>query len=205
LKTLGVPEILPAVRRFLKYAAGHPDTEFGVTPIGTGLAGYPKDWMAPLFAAPGGNLLFTDASFEALVPKPAIGRRVIVAGSRSIMSWAMVFDALDRLAAKWSERFEVVCGEARGVDTLGRKWAQARGYPVRSMPARWDAMKIPGAVVLEKNGRRYNAQAGHDRNAWMAAYGTHLVAFWDGHSRGTQSMINLAKACGLPVWTPNGE
>ncbi len=205
LKTLGVPEILPAVRRFLKYAAGHPGTEFVVTPIGTGLAGYPQDWIAPLFAAPGGALLFTDTGFEGVVPKPVIGRRVIVAGSRLITSCAMVFDALDRLAARWPERFEVICGEARGVDTLGRKWAQARGYPVHSMPARWDALKIPSAVVLEKRGRRYNAQAGHDRNAWMAAYGTHLVAFWDGHSRGTRSMIDLAKVCGLPVWVLKGK
>jgi hypothetical protein len=207
LKTLRIPEILPAVRRFLYYAAKHPDTEFVVTPIGTGLAGYPKDWIAPLFAAPGSNVAFIDTGFEALVPKPTIARRVIVAGSRSITDRTMVFDALDRLAAKWSgaQRFEVVCGEARGADTLGREWAQARGYPVRPMPARWAVLDVPGAIVQKRGGRRYNARAGHDRNAWMAAYGTHLVAFWDGRSRGTRSMIDLAKVCGVPVWVPDSR
>ncbi len=70
-------------------------------------------------------------------------------------------------------------------------------------PAPWDVLEVPVAQVrVRRDGTRYNAAAGMARNAWMAAYGTHLVAFWDGKSPGTRGMIRLAEACGLPVWRP---
>ncbi|OYV75010.1 MAG: hypothetical protein B7Z66_14450 [Chromatiales bacterium 21-64-14] len=201
LKTLPLERIAPEVRAFYRYAEGHPDADFLVTPIGCGLAGYRKEWIAPLFATPPRNVWFTDAGFDALVSRPVVVRRVIVAGSRSVADRRLVFDALDRLAAKWGgERFEVVCGEARGADALGREWARERGYPVVAMPARWNATDAPCAIVHEKTGRRYNARAGMDRNAWMAAYGTHLAAFWDGESSGTRHMIKTAEACGVHTW-----
>lgn len=33
----------------------------------------------------------------------------------------------------------------------------------------------------------------------MAGYGTHLLAFWDGKSRGTKNMIGEAEKRDLPV------
>ena len=33
----------------------------------------------------------------------------------------------------------------------------------------------------------------------MACYATHLVAFWDGKSRGTEHMIRTARVFGLDV------
>jgi hypothetical protein len=33
----------------------------------------------------------------------------------------------------------------------------------------------------------------------MADYASHLISFWDGQSKGTKSMINLAKKKGLQV------
>ena len=56
--------------------------------------------------------------------------------------------------------------------------------PVKRVPANW-----------EKFGR----SAGHRRNAEMAQYADGLVAFWDGLSPGTRSMIDLAKGRGLKV------
>ena len=205
LRTLSVPDILPAVRRFLRHAAGHPELEFLVTPIGCGLAGYDPSWIAPLFAGVPAHCRFLDSAFAALVPQPAQPRRIIVAGSRSITERETVWSALDRLAEeRWpGESFEVVCGEAPGADTLGRTWAEARGFPVHSLPAPWQDIEAPGAQVrTRRDGTQYNAAAGMARNAWMAAYGTHLVAFWDGKSPGTRGMIRLAEACGLPVWRP---
>ncbi|HDJ86204.1 MAG TPA: DUF4326 domain-containing protein, partial [Chromatiales bacterium] len=204
LKTLPVERIIPEVRRFLRYASEHPDADFLVTPIGTGLAGYPVDWIAPLFAAPPKNVWFTDPEFDRVVPRPTETRRVIVAGSRSGIDQDTVFRALDALAKKWGGgRFEVIYGEASGVDTHGKRWAEARGCPARSFPAPWGDTGIPGAVIRKRHdGTQYNARAGYARNAWMAAYGTHLAAFWDGVSPGTRSMIEIAQACGLPVWQP---
>ncbi len=83
---------------------------------------------------------------------------------------------------------EVFCGEARGVDLLGRVWAKFNSVPVRSFPADWDA---------------YGHSAGMVRNGEMAMNADALVAVWDGHSRGTADMIRKAKARNLFVHVLN--
>lgn len=201
-----IPEILPFVRDFLRYAARHPETSFAVTPIGTGLAGYSADWVAPLFCGYGENVYFTDWDFEKQIPIPYNPLRVIVAGSRQIKDKALVWPHLDRLKARFADEtpFEIVCGEAAGVDTLGRQWAEANNHPIKSFPAPWSTLDAPCASVNTTGGRSYNAQAGPVRNAWMAAYGSHLVAFWNGRSAGTKQMIKLCRLpeVAVPVWLP---
>jgi hypothetical protein len=79
---------------------------------------------------------------------------------------------------------EIVCGEARGADKLGRQFAEKHNYTVVSFPANWD---------------KYGKAAGHIRNTEMRDYSTHLVAFWDGKSRGTKHMIDIALKARLIV------
>ncbi len=208
LRVLSVPQILPYVRAFIRHAGGRPDLEFLVSAVGCGLAGYDPVWIAPLFAGAPPNCRFLSPEFDCAVPRPERRLRIIVAGSRSIVDPDQVWPALDRLADERfpGEAFEVVCGEAPGPDTLGRQWAERRGYPVHSLPAPWEMTDVPGAAVrTRRDGARYNAAAGQARNVWMAAYGTHLVAFWDGKSLGTRGMIALATAECLPVWRPGGR
>lgn len=130
--------------------------------------------------------------------------RVIVAGSRNYTDQIRVFEMLDELFRTEPE-VEVVCGEAAGPDTLGRRWAESRERSVASFPAKWDDLEVEGASIkYTKQGKAYNARAGYVRNAQMADYAAEvekgtLVAFWDGKSRGTKSMIDLAKRKGLDV------
>lgn len=46
----GMPALCAGVSRFLEYANDNPGLRFFVTPIGTGIAGYTLDQIAPLFA-----------------------------------------------------------------------------------------------------------------------------------------------------------
>lgn len=46
----GFPTLAAEVDTFLAYARAHPELRFQVTPIGTGIAGYRADQIAPLFA-----------------------------------------------------------------------------------------------------------------------------------------------------------
>lgn len=46
----GFPTLAAEVETFLDYARQHPQLRFLVTPLGTGIAGYPVDQIAPLFA-----------------------------------------------------------------------------------------------------------------------------------------------------------
>ena len=57
-------------------------------------------------------------------------------------------------------------------------------YPIKRFPADWENL-----------GRG----AGYVRNVQMAFYADALIAFWDGESRGTKHMIDIAKEKGLMV------
>src|SRR5690349_9268275 len=50
LRTLPLERIEHYVRQFLAYAEQHPELMFKVTAIGTGLAGYRHEDIAPMFA-----------------------------------------------------------------------------------------------------------------------------------------------------------
>lgn len=108
--------------------------------------------------------------------------RVIIAGSRDTTRQD-VFDALD--TCPWVGFISaVVSGTARGVDTFGEEWAKQRDIDVITYPAEW---------------KKYGKRAGPIRNETMARNAEGLVAVWDGKSRGTASMVELAKRRGLRI------
>ena len=73
---------------------------------------------------------------------------------------------------------------ARGIDQMGKLWADARKIPVKEFPADWDGLGKKAGVL---------------RNEEMAKYAKCLIAFWDYESSGTNDMIQRAKKHGLLV------
>jgi hypothetical protein len=111
--------------------------------------------------------------------------RVIVAGGREFSNYALLRDKLDyALRNRLNEGVTIVSGAARGADQLGERYAKERGYNIDSHPANWD---------------EFGKSAGYIRNKEMAQSADALMAFWDGKSRGTKHMIDLAKQHGLKV------
>ena len=113
--------------------------------------------------------------------------RLIVAGGRDFACYASLSLVLNTFYATLladGKQLEVVCGGARGADSLGERWATQFSVPVVRMPADWNT---------------HGKSAGYKRNAQMAEVGHELVAFWDGKSKGTGHMIDLARAKGLPI------
>lgn len=87
----------------------------------------------------------------------------------------------------------IICGMAAGADMLGRRWAHENALAVVEMPADW-----------EKHGR----SAGYIRNEEMAKKADQVVVFWDGLSKGSKNMIDLAIKYGKPCLvfiTPNSK
>ena len=88
----------------------------------------------------------------------------------------------------------IISGGARGADTLGERFANEMGLEIFRFIPDWDGL-----------GKR----AGYVRNAEMAKFAVEdgnygvLIAFWDGQSRGTKHMIDLAKRYGLEVHVVN--
>ncbi len=111
--------------------------------------------------------------------------RVIVAGSRTFDNYDLLRRKLDyELVNQAGKDITIVSGAARGADKLGEKYAIERGYSIDSHPADWE---------------KYGKSAGYIRNKEMAQSADALLAFWDGKSRGTMHMIDLAKQHGLKV------
>ena len=111
--------------------------------------------------------------------------KVIVARCRDFADYELLKEKCDfYLQNKKPENIVIVSGHASGADTLGERYAQERGYELKTFPADWKA-----------NGRA----AGPIRNAKMASVAHTLIAFWNGKSRGTKNMIDTAKKHNLQV------
>ena len=110
--------------------------------------------------------------------------KVIIAGSRNFCRYKLLQEKCDLVLANKAPCVTILCGMARGADLLGKRYAEEKGYGVLPYPAEWD-----------KHGR----SAGYLRNKKMAENADALIAFWDGQSRGTEHMINLACKRNLEV------
>lgn len=101
--------------------------------------------------------------------------KVIIAGGRTFNNYQIVENTMNELTI---EIEEIVCGSARGADTLGEQWAKNHNIPIKYFIPEWEV---------------YGKYAGIKRNHDMGDYADYLVAFWDGESRGTKDMINYMK------------
>lgn len=121
--------------------------------------------------------------------------RVIIAGGREFDDFAKLKqECLDIISTKVknvkTETIKIISGGARGADRLGEEFARIAGYETKRFLADWDT---------------HGKSAGYIRNTEMAKYAAEggmvgmLIAFWDGNSRGTKHMIDLAKRYGLDV------
>lgn len=180
LQTLPLDRIEQSARTFLAFARSRPDLAFQLTRVGCGLAGYRDEQIAPLFRGAPDNVLLP---CRWLTPRPL---RIIIAGGREFDDAAYLRSTVDRLLSTLApQEIEIVSGMARGADKLGWDYAGERGLRRTPFPADW------------KNLPRF--AAGFLRNEVMAWYSSHLIAFWDGKSRGTAHMIELARREGLQL------
>ena len=102
--------------------------------------------------------------------------KVIIAGSREFKDYELLKKVCDE-HLEGTDEFVIISGTARGADKLGEDYAIERGQSILRFPADWD---------------KYGKSAGYKRNEEMAKVADMLIAFWDGESRGTKHMIDLA-------------
>lgn len=126
--------------------------------------------------------------------------KLIIAGSRSVTSYAVVRKAIieSGLWSLYGHSLEVVSGKAPGVDTLGEEFAKKAKLEVHDKPADWDNITAPGAVIRHrrKDNKPYNVLAGHWRNEEMAEFADGALVIWDGKSTGSLDMVHRMIAHG---------
>lgn len=108
--------------------------------------------------------------------------KTIIAGSRTVECYQDVLNAIHNSGFKITE---IISGGARGADALGEWYATDNELPLKIFPAKWAT---------------FGQSAGHQRNLEMALYANALIAIWDGYSKGTKDMINIARRFGLKVY-----
>lgn len=118
----------------------------------------------------------TEQGSAAIAP-----RFVLVCGSRGWDSYQQVRGALARFAGS---PVSVLHGAANGADTFAGTACIALGLNCYAYPPEY-----------EKFGR----DAPHVRNDEMLKQADLVLAFWDGKSRGTRSVIEKARKLGIPV------
>jgi hypothetical protein len=112
--------------------------------------------------------------------------RVFIAGCRNFYNYVILKERCEYFLQNKMKTHNVIVisGHASGADSLGEKFAADHNLQCELFPADWE---------------HHGKAAGPIRNAKMAEVADALIAFWDGQSRGTKSMIDLAKRKGLQV------
>lgn len=109
---------------------------------------------------------------------PELNHLAIV-GSRKFKNLELV----ERFVNELPDDVVIISGGAEGVDTVAVEAARARG--------------LPEPIVIRPDYKKHPPKAApHIRNGEIAKACAHMVAFWDGASRGTVNAVEKAKRLG---------
>lgn len=112
--------------------------------------------------------------------------RIIVAGSRNFNDYELLSTKLDYYLSNrvQTDTVVIISGTCYGADQLGERYAKEHNLHIDKFPADWN---------------KYGKSAGYRRNVQMAEHADACIVFWDGASKGTKHMIDIAKAHNLAL------
>ncbi len=109
-------------------------------------------------------------------------KKIAVGGCRDFDDCEYIFGCLDEYLSNFNnDDIAFISGHCSGVDAAAEKYAELRGFKTLLFPAEW---------------KKYGKAAGPVRNKQMVEAADAVIAFWDEKSRGTKSLIDLAKKSG---------
>lgn len=110
-----------------------------------------------------------------------MAKRIVIAGCRDFNDYITARGFIEECVSDILAENEIIIlsGGCRGADLLGERFAREKGYKVERHSADW---------------KKYGRAAGPIRNENMAKVCDLLICFWDGKSRGTKNMIEVAKS-----------
>ena len=114
--------------------------------------------------------------------------KLIIAGGRDFSDYQLLQLETQRFLVEQNfnpSQLTIISGKAQGADSLGEQFARKYHFQVEEFPADWNT---------------YGKRAGYLRNEVMAHNADALIAIWDGYSKGTKHMIDLAKKYNLKIY-----
>ena len=125
-------------------------------------------------------------------------QRIVIAGCRDFDNYDIAKICIEHAIFRIRSEYRLIffSGGCRGADRMGERFARENGFEVRYFFANW---------------KLFGRSAGPIRNEQMARNCDCVICFWDGRSRGTKNMIDLARQYGkklrvyrLDQLQPNG-
>ena len=113
--------------------------------------------------------------------------RILIVGSRNYNKYEELKQAWQAYIDKHglrNEKITIVSGGAQGADKLAERLAKEEGLPIEIHRPDW---------------QQHGKSAGMIRNAEMVQKAQHLIALWDGTSKGTAMTIRTAQRKGLTI------
>ena len=107
-------------------------------------------------------------------------KKIVVAGCRDYNNYNEASEYINECIGDLKDGYTLIfiSGGCKGADLLGERYAAENGHKVERYAAEWN---------------RYGKAAGPKRNEEMAKKADCVICFWDGKSKGTNSMIEFAK------------
>ena len=111
--------------------------------------------------------------------------KIVVGGCRGFNDYESFCISMNKLMLKYPpDDTVIISGHCSGVDMMGERFAAEKSYKI---------------MIFEADWKRYGRAAGPIRNKLMVKNADMVIAFWDGHSRGTKSLIGLTEKMGKPI------
>ena len=104
---------------------------------------------------------------------------VVIGGCRTFCDYEALSRHLDIILRPYADTdIIILSGHCAGVDMLAERYAAEHSLRVETHPAEW---------------ARYGRAAGPIRNEQMVMRADCVIAFWDGKSQGTKTLISFAQ------------
>ena len=105
-------------------------------------------------------------------------KKVVIGGCRDYNDYVFFKSRLDAILKNEKDEIIIISGHCSGVDIMGEKYAAENGFNVEIFLPEW---------------KKYGRAAGPIRNKKMVECADLVIAFWDGSSKGTSSLIKYAQ------------
>lgn len=116
---------------------------------------------------------------------------ILIVGSRSYTDYDEFCKVMNHLLSHYlSEQITIISGRAKGADSLAERYAREQSTKLIVIPAEWE--KYGKSAGYIRNEEMHKTLATHYPNR-------HVIAFWDGESRGTKHSFELAKKYQNPL------